>query len=1173
MIERGKKIYLCRPDLSIVTILNGIQTDSVSFDTHVKDYTELSFTVDKFIRSGDMEIVSSGYDLLDVYLYLYLEDDGYYQMQHPKTLNDGKTETKQVIAYSIEKEWEQKKWVGLKVNTGEKDSLEALVDGNLNELGYAKDFITLYNPQRPELSLLHILLTKMSGWTVADEDIDQLLWDKKIRIDDSSNSLYALLTTVIAPKSDCLFMFDRMSRHIKAYSKFNLNSYHYNTNIFIGYRNLADEIDVDVNEDSVFTRFNVEGGEQLNFRDVNYNDSQIVNYSYFMREPYMKETLVTKLQDWIDWRDENRDTFAEYSVQQNKINEEIYDVRYKVPDYEIDWTQWDGKEEELLQENLDYYNALLTSLQVSVDPDPQYDSDGKYIPWKTGGEVDHDRYLDALYAEDNGFGGYYTYYEVLNYIIPNIEIAMDSSTVHTEDDYITAYETDWKMYGIEELENKRRNYQSQLDMLGDYSKAWSQLTAEEKALYINDENMYNANGRSKYLELSGYLGDASTPNTLLYQLEQLKSQLASLQEDLEEVTQLRTDMVTLAQLSNSRWGFTPTELKTIETLTVDTTYTNSNIFTTDLDNAETKIEHEMELYEDAVEKLSESSQPQYSFTVSLDNLLRIPEFSGWVDDFKLLNFFRLGIRDDYSVKLRMVGYSYNPCEITPELRIEFSNMITSRSGRTDLTNLINDTKGGKTGGSVTSYELPTDDKEYLSTLLTALTRSSAFRDGVNGVVGNFVAQNGMIDTATIHALSAGYIAATDIDVGKITGNLADFFRVNSQYINADLVVGNSAQFQNLDANFMHTDLANIDTANINTGKVKDLLVEVGMIRDAVIQDAKITGYLDAINVNAANITAGTLATDRLVIRGNNTSLVYAINNITGALQAENVNTINGEVLTPRTINADRIVANSITASEITTENLRGLRGWINLAQGTFKYFSDDMATDTVMSWNGTELYVKGNINATSGNIGGWTIQNNQIVAGNLDASVINVTNLGSDSLTQELSDTIDSATADTQILYALSTSPTTAPTSGWSTTAPAWEEGKYMWQKTVLTKADGSVVNKPATCISGANGVNGEDATILRIDSSRGTVFKNSNFGTTFTVVIWKGAKQITNATAMRAEYGIGSYLEWKWKRMEDTTFHVISASDSRISQDGFRFDITPADVDEKIVFQCDLVI
>lgn len=54
--------------------------------------------------------------------------------------------------------------------------------------------------------------------------------------------------------------------------------------------------------------------------------------------------------------------------------------------------------------------------------------------------------------------------------------------------------------------------------------------------------------------------------------------------------------------------------------------------------------------------------------------------------------------------------------------------------------------------------------------------------------------------------------------------------------------------------------------------------------------------------------------------------------------------------------------------------------------------------------------------------------------------------------------------------YALGTSTTTAPTSGWSTTAPQWENNKYMWQRTVSTYGDNTTEISDPTCIAGAIG-------------------------------------------------------------------------------------------------------
>ena len=56
-----------------------------------------------------------------------------------------------------------------------------------------------------------------------------------------------------------------------------------------------------------------------------------------------------------------------------------------------------------------------------------------------------------------------------------------------------------------------------------------------------------------------------------------------------------------------------------------------------------------------------------------------------------------------------------------------------------------------------------------------------------------------------------------------------------------------------------------------------------------------------------------------------------------------------------------------------------------------------------------------------------------------------------------------------KVEYALGDSPTIAPSSGWSTSSPTWTVGKYVWQKTTLTKT-GSQPEVTTTCIQGASG-------------------------------------------------------------------------------------------------------
>lgn len=78
-----------------------------------------------------------------------------------------------------------------------------------------------------------------------------------------------------------------------------------------------------------------------------------------------------------------------------------------------------------------------------------------------------------------------------------------------------------------------------------------------------------------------------------------------------------------------------------------------------------------------------------------------------------------------------------------------------------------------------------------------------------------------------------------------------------------------------------------------------------------------------------------------------------------------------------------------------------------------------------------------------------------------------------DGITEKVERIEKSAITSVVVEYALSDSTKTAPESGWSTKAPEWQEGKYMWQRTVTTYEDKTVVTGKAVCISGATGQQG----------------------------------------------------------------------------------------------------
>lgn len=100
-----------------------------------------------------------------------------------------------------------------------------------------------------------------------------------------------------------------------------------------------------------------------------------------------------------------------------------------------------------------------------------------------------------------------------------------------------------------------------------------------------------------------------------------------------------------------------------------------------------------------------------------------------------------------------------------------------------------------------------------------------------------------------------------------------------------------------------------------------------------------------------------------------------------------------------------------------------------------------------------------------------------------------------------------------------------------------------------------------------------EITTLLRIESSRGMVFKNDTVATVLSVVIYHGTQRITDSTTMKSVFGNSAYLQWKWQRLDDASFGVISSSDSRFGDNGFTFTLSPDDVDTKVTFMCELIV
>ncbi len=103
----------------------------------------------------------------------------------------------------------------------------------------------------------------------------------------------------------------------------------------------------------------------------------------------------------------------------------------------------------------------------------------------------------------------------------------------------------------------------------------------------------------------------------------------------------------------------------------------------------------------------------------------------------------------------------------------------------------------------------------------------------------------------------------------------------------------------------------------------------------------------------------------------------------------------------------------------------------------------------------------------------------------------------------------------------------------------------------------------------GGKGEKGDDAVLLMIDSSNGTIFKNTGVATSLTVSIIIGDLLIGCARQMHEKFGMGAKITWSAKRFGESEYTPIDETDPRLSDEGFIFTLNSEDVEIKTTFHC----
>ena len=262
------------------------------------------------------------------------------------------------------------------------------------------------------------------------------------------------------------------------------------------------------------------------------------------------------------------------------------------------------------------------------------------------------------------------------------------------------------------------------------------------------------------------------------------------------------------------------------------------------------------------------------------------------------------------------------------------NTTTDENGEenTETTDVILSVGSGSFGINISN---PLMTQTVLENIYNTYFSNFTFRPCKVNMLGNILLECGDIvivnngaNTYTVpimsiqHSIDGGVVTnietiaqnETEQEISYTSPTVKLMDRVYYEILEANKAIINDLVTNTLTANFATIDLANIKNGCITNAMIGTEAVDTSQIADGSITDAKI------VTLTANKINAGTLSCDRLVINGSEQSLVYYLNNM-GTLSYSEVDSINGGVLTERSITADKIVANAITANEIASRTI------------------------------------------------------------------------------------------------------------------------------------------------------------------------------------------------------------------------------------------------------------
>ena len=717
------------------------------------------------------------YDDVTGYKIIRTKTYGVYIIMNPEVVGDGMEETKSVKAYSIEKELEAKKFF--------------LEEGTFN----------FWNPASPDDTIISRILEIAPAWSVGY--ISPTLIGRYRTFDQVDDYLLSFIYNTAPEKFRCVFVFDP---YLKTISAYDVDEERPTLPIYLDFDNLVQELDVEEMTDELVTAASPYGADNLDIRAVNPTGTNwIYDLSYFIANGDIPADIASKWESWqhdflanqayyrglvsletsataqllalqaqlVDRNNELDDLTNQQSVivqalamettetgkqtQQellDEINEKIDAKKQEIADLEEDIAEVENL---LDAENPQSYTAQIQAVNQALSLD-EYFTNEEY-------KVLQEYFIEQDITEET-------------FVASDVDTTISGSTSDLTSGSFMISGSAITQIDLEQFEKLV------------YSAAGGAFTLSGDQVISGDVIRSTLEVKSNIeFVLSIYAGAMKAGETTVQSgLITITGALADFQTDIEAVTE---DDVT-----------------TLEGTSLSFSLSGAQIFVTANAGDYQRYSVQMELFDYAVETLSDLATPTYEFSLDTTNFIFSQEFKPFRDKLELGKGVYLRLHNGEVIKPTLIEF-----EVDFENREELSLVFSTRFKRNDNVNTLKDMIEqsystsrsfdaskyiyNQVAGQASAVSKFMNDSldAAVNTIIGAANQSVVINGAGIQIGGNSPYKIRIVDSMI--AMSDDDFKTAKVAIGRFASpEVGEYWGVNADVIGGKLLVGNNLIIEN-----------------------------------------------------------------------------------------------------------------------------------------------------------------------------------------------------------------------------------------------------------------------------------------------------------------------------------------------------------------------------------------